>query len=83
MLDKLAFAMSKIDGEGSKLGSVGSAAGAIPRETRREMKATAGDVGSGNETDLIMLMVNDSHPRIRYAVFHCMWVVRYHHTHSN
>jgi serine/threonine-protein kinase SRPK3 len=49
MLDKLAFGMSKIDGEGSKLGSVGSV-GAIPRETRSEMKER-GDVGSGNETD--------------------------------
>jgi serine/threonine-protein kinase SRPK3 len=50
MLDKLAFGMSKIDGEGSKPGSVGSA-GPIPRETRSEMKERAGDVGSGNETD--------------------------------
>jgi len=48
MLDKLAFGMNKIDGEGSKPGSVGSV-GAISRETRSE-RAT-GDVGSANETD--------------------------------
>jgi serine/threonine-protein kinase SRPK3 len=50
MLDKLAFGMSKIDGEGSKPGSVGSA-GTIPRETKSKMKERAGDVGSGSETD--------------------------------
>ena len=48
MLDKLALEMSKINGKGSKLGSVGSAE-AIPRETRSEQ--ATGDVGSGNEMD--------------------------------
>ena len=38
---------------------------AIPRETRSELEKTAGDVGSENETDLVMPIVNDSHPRIR------------------
>jgi hypothetical protein len=75
MLDTLAFGMSNIKGEGRKLGSDGSA-GAMPRETRSEMKVTAGDVSSWNETDLVMPMVNDSQPRIRYAVFYCMWVVQ-------
>jgi hypothetical protein len=58
MLDTLAFGMSNIEGEGRKQGS----AGAIQRDTRSEMKATAGDAGSGNETDLVTPMVNDSHP---------------------
>ena len=47
--------------KGSKPGSVNSA-GLIPRETRSELKRTAGDVGSGNETDLVMPIVSDSHP---------------------
>jgi len=45
MLEKLVFGMSKIDGEGSKLGSAGNA-GEIPRETRSEMKEQVGDVGT-------------------------------------
>lgn len=35
ILDKLAFGMSKIDGEGSKPGSLGSA-GTIPRDEERD-----------------------------------------------
>jgi hypothetical protein len=45
MLEKLAFGMRKIDGEGSKLGSAGSA-GEIPRETRSKTKERVGDVGA-------------------------------------
>jgi serine/threonine-protein kinase SRPK3 len=51
MLDKLAFGMSKIDGEGSKPGSAGSAgAVAMSRETRSEVKERSGgvkDIGGG------------------------------------
>jgi serine/threonine-protein kinase SRPK3 len=56
MLDKLAFGMSKIDGEGSKPGSVGSA-GAVAgtgRETRSEVKERGGgtkDVGGSGDDD--------------------------------
>jgi hypothetical protein len=49
--------MSDVEGEGSKPGSVDSA-GVILRETRSELKGTAGEVGSGNETDLVTPMVN-------------------------
>jgi len=51
MLDKLAFGMSKIDGEGSKPGSAGSGgAVAMSRETRSNVKERSGevkDVGGG------------------------------------
>ena len=47
--------------KGRKPGSVDSA-GVIPREMRSELKGTAGDVGSENETDLITPMVNDLDP---------------------
>ena len=73
-MDTLAFGMSNIKGERRKPGSEGSV-GAMLRETKSEMKVTVGDVSSWNETDLVMPMVNDSHPRICYADFHCMWVV--------
>ena len=43
--------MSKIDGEGSKPGSVGSAGAKVQRETRSEMKELARDAGGGNERD--------------------------------
>ena len=69
MLDQLAFGIGNIEVGRSEPGSLGSA-GAMPKETRSALKETAGDVGSGNETDLVMLMVNDSHPRIHYAVFY-------------
>jgi serine/threonine-protein kinase SRPK3 len=51
MLDKLAFGISKIDGEGSKPGSVGSTGAIVPRETMGEMNERARDAGAGNETD--------------------------------
>ena len=81
MLDELASGMSNIKGKGRKPGSEGSA-GAIPRVIRSEMKETVGDMGKENETKPVTLL-NDSHLRIRYTVFHCVWVVRYHRTHSS
>jgi hypothetical protein len=68
MLDKLTFGMSNIKVEGGKPGSEGST-GAMTRETGGKINVTAGDLGSWNKTDLVMLMVNDSHPQIHYAVF--------------
>ena len=50
-MNKLAFVMSKIDGEGSELSSVGSTGTIVPRETKSEMKELARDVGSENETN--------------------------------
>ena len=45
-MDAIAIGMSNIKGEGRKPGS----AGAVPRETRSEMKVIAGDMG---KTDIV------------------------------
>ena len=71
LLDKLVFGRVTSMGRGSK-SDLAVSVGAIPRETRIGMKEIAGDVGSGNEIELVAQMVNGSHPRICYAIFHCV-----------
>ncbi|KIM83194.1 hypothetical protein PILCRDRAFT_7161 [Piloderma croceum F 1598] len=64
MLNKLAFGMSRIDGEGSKPSSVGSTGTIVPREMRNEMKELTRDVSSGSEmneaTDSLLNISIDS-----------------------